>query len=167
MKKFMVMAVSAAALVMLGACSNSNCNNSDCNSTECAAKTAGEKVVYTGVLPGADVDQVRYTLTLDYDDDNATKGDYDLVQTYQQADTTVAAGVKDVQNVRSEGDFTIITKDGSKYIKLVPDAKDSDASADTADAYFLIDNDSTITMVNSSLEKSVNTELNYSLTRTK
>lgn len=159
----MVMAASAAALVMLGACSSDNCKNSDCSS----CTKGDEKVVYTGVLPAADVDQVRYTLTLDYDDDNTAKGDYDLIETYQQTDTVAPGSVKDVKNVRSEGDFTVLTKDSSKYIKLVPDAKDSDASADTTPMYFLVENDSTIVLVNSDLQKSVNTELNYTLTRTK
>lgn len=159
----MVMAASAAALVMLGACSGNNCKNSECDN----CKSDCEKIVYTGVLPGADVDQIRYTLTLDYDDHNTSKGDYDLIETYQQADSVAPGGMKDVRNVRSEGDFSIMDKENNKYIKLMPDIKDSDASADGSVLYFLVENDSTLVMVNSNLEKSENAGLNYSLTRTK
>lgn len=164
MKKMMAMAASAVALVMFGACSG---NNNTKNSDGQAANPGDEKVVYTGVLPGADVDQIRYTLTLDYDDDNTSKGDYDLVETYQQADSIAAGGMKDVKNVRSEGDFTVMNKDNNKYLQLTPDVKDSDASADGSVMYFLVENDSTIVMVNSDLQKSETPGMNYTLTRTK
>lgn len=158
----MFMTASAVALMMLGACSG-NCKHSDGH----GCKAEDEKVVYTGVLPGADVDQVRYTLTLDYDDHKTTEGDYDLVETYQQADSVAAGGMKDVKNVRSEGDFRVINKENNKYIRLVPDMKDSDAAANSSDVYFLVENDSTLTLVNSNLEKSENAGLNYTLTRMK
>ncbi|MDE6084438.1 MAG: copper resistance protein NlpE N-terminal domain-containing protein, partial [Muribaculaceae bacterium] len=87
MKKFMILAASAAMLIGATACSEKN------NS---APVGQNEKLVYTGVLPAADVEGIRYTLTLDYDqDDNNMKGDFDLVETYFSTDSVAPMGVKD------------------------------------------------------------------------
>lgn len=165
MKKIIYMAGAALALMSMSACSG-NGGGSTCSDGKCDSKCK-EDMLYTGVLPAADAPGVRYALTLDYDDDKGCKeGDYDLVETYLTADSTSVAGVADGVTYKSEGDFTVFEKNGKKYIKLVKDAKDSNPNA-SDNLYFELSSDSTLTMVNSSLEPSVNTELNYTLTLAK
>lgn len=120
--------------------------------------------VYTGVLPAADADGVRYTLKLDYDDDSKDlRGDYDLVETYMMRDTLPGNGVTDVASFKSEGDFTSQVKDGMTYLKLVQDSRDSSAGSTAGPIYFLVESDSTLVMVNDSLQRSVIPDLNYTL----
>lgn len=150
--------LAAAALVMFGmaACSgNKSCNGGKCDKME--------DLTYTGIVPAADGPGVRYTLQLDYDDDkNNMEGDYDLVETYLEADSVATNGVKDNVSYKSEGDFSVVEQNGKKYLKLVKDVKDSSAEAAT-NLYFEVTNDSTITMVNAELQPAVNDSLNYSL----
>lgn len=152
----------AAAVAMLGM---SACSGNSCDSKSCAAGDDKKmEQVYTGVLPAADCDGIRYTLKLDYDDDhNYTDGDYDLVMTYIGSDSTSVTGYKDITTDKSEGDFKVFEgKDanaGKTYIELTQDAPKGQ-KGDTM--YFIIDSDSTITMVNSELELPV-PGLNYSL----
>ncbi len=120
--------------------------------------------VYTGVIPGADVDGIRYTLKLDYDDDhNYTTGDYDLLETYIKADSTANIGYSDLSSFKSEGDFTVEQKDGKTYLKLVKDARDSSQGSVEGPLYFLVESDSTLVMVNSQLEPAANPQMNYTL----
>lgn len=149
MKK-MIFMFAAVAAMCLAACSG-NCDKS-------AGKVGKtDDKVYSGVLPAADADGVRYTLKLDYSDDhNYTTGDYDLVEVYLQSDTTSFIGYKDGAGFKSEGDFSVINGQGensnTKYLKLVQDVKDSSAGSNAGPIYFRIDNDSTLTMVNAQLE---------------
>ncbi|MDE6297378.1 MAG: copper resistance protein NlpE N-terminal domain-containing protein, partial [Muribaculaceae bacterium] len=115
-------------------------------------------------LPAADADGIRYTLKLDYDDDKDNKaGDYDLTEVVLTGDSTSATGFKDKATYLSEGDFTIVEKDGKTYLKLVKDAKESNAAA-SATLNFVVSSDSTITMVNDNLEAAPDsTALNYTL----
>lgn len=159
MKKMIFSMLACAGIITLGACSgNGNCNNNTCN-----AKGLDEDKVYTGVLPAADADGVRYTLRLDYDDDNNyTDGDYDMVATYLVTDSVSSVGSKDVTSFQSEGDFKIEerTVDGKvgKYMKLTP----KKGSGETP-VYFVVDSDTTLTMVTENLEPSQNPGLNYTL----
>lgn len=153
MKKTFYIAASVLAMISMAACSGNN-------RTTVNANPAGDEQVYTGVLPAADCEGIRYTVALDYDHDD-NDGDYKMVETYLAADTTSASGVKDLASYKSEGDFTVVTKDGKKYLKLVKDNKDSNADA-LSNVNFLVESDSTIVMVNADLEQSV-TGLNYTL----
>lgn len=157
MKKVFYLAAAALAMVSMSACSG----NGKCEKDGKCAEKADE--VYTGVLPAADAEGIRYTLKVDYDDDKGNMaGDYDLTEIVLAADSTSATGYKDAGTYLSEGDFTVVEKDGKKYLKLVKDAKDSNAKA--ADSLnFLVSSDSTLTMVNADLEESVNPDLNYTL----
>lgn len=154
MKKALYM---AAAVALLGM---SACTGASCDSKACKADKDMDKV-YTGVLPAADCDGIRYTLKLDYDDDNNyTDGDYDLVQTYIAADSTSALGYKDIRTVKTDGDFTVVkTQDGKTGLKLVQDARKGQQGETM---YFVVDNDSTITMTNSNFETAAS-GLDYSL----
>lgn len=152
MKKALYMAA-AVALLGMSACTGASCDSKSCK--------ADDDKVYTGVVPAADCDGVRYTLKLDYDDDhNYTDGDYDLVQTYIAADSTSALGYKDIRTVKSEGDFTVIkTKDGKTGLKLVEEVRRGQQGETM---YFVVDSDSTLTMTNSDFETAAS-GLNYTL----
>lgn len=159
MKKSIFIAAAAISLMSMAACTGNQKSNGDSKFAD-----GDKKELYTGVLPAADTDGVRYALQLDYDDDhNYTDGDYDLLETYLEADTTSALGFKDGKSYKSEGDFTVMDKDGNKYLKLVQDVKDSQAGSNVGPMYFLVESDSTIVMVNSDLQKAENPEMNYTL----
>lgn len=158
MKKIFYVLGAAICGLSLAACSNSKCDgNGVCQTKGCELND----MVYTGVLPAADTDGIRYTLNLDYDKGNM-KGDYDLIETYIQSDTTSATGYSDKVSFRSEGDFIVENKDGNKYLRLVKDARDSSASA-VSNLNFLVESDSTIVLVNADLQKSETPGLNYTL----
>lgn len=151
MKRNFLYITAAAALLAIGACTpkqapapTSTTNNGDVDK------------VYSGVLPGADVDGVRYTVLLDFDDDG-NGGDYDMVETYFNNDST---GVSDVATFASEGDFTVGTTDaGKKYLKLTGDG--------AGEMFFVMDTDSTITMTDATLTPSVTPGMNYTLSAAK
>lgn len=157
MKKSILIAAAAVAVVGMSACSGKHgCGDKSCNNP------LDKDQVYTGVLPAADSDAgIRYTLRLDYDDDhNYTEGDYDLVETVLVNDSI--AGVKDGVSYTSEGDFKVVERDGKKYLTLVKDAKDSNANA-SGNLNFVVDSDSTLTMVNADFQPAATDSLNYTL----
>lgn len=155
MKKTILFAAAGMALLTFAACSGNCTKDGSCHKSDIDE-------VYTGVLPAADTDGVRYTLTLDYDDD-ANDGDYKLVETYMQADTTAVTGYSDVKTFTSEGDFKVIKKGDKTYIKLIKDQKDSQAGSVDTPIYFVVDSDSTITMTNDQFEVSTTPGMNYTL----
>ena len=159
MNKIMLMAAAGLTVLSMASCSGNKCDK-DASCDNCD-KNCDKEVLYTGVLPAADCDGIRYTLHLDYDD-NGQKGDFILVETYLGSDTTTALGYKDLQTFTSKGDFTVAQQDGKTYLKLVEYTKDSSARA-TDMMYFVVDSDSTITMTNSSLETSAMPGMNYTL----
>ena len=159
MKKTFYGIAAAFAVLALASCGNNS--KGSCENGVCDSKCEDDCVkVFTGVLPAADCDGIRYTLSLDFDkENNCTKGDYDLMMTYLSVDS-----VGNDKDFPSKGDFTVNEKDGKKYYKLVQDMKDSQPGAEAETMYFVLDNDSTITMVNSDLERPAAPGLNYSLT---
>lgn len=139
--------VAALALpIALTACDgNKSCDNG-------GMPKGGKEIVYTGTLPGADVAGIHYTLHFNYDDDrNYTDGDYDMYETYVEADSASVSGVRDVKTVRSEGDFKVengAVADGNrKCIKLIPDVSDSGPGVTGTPTYFAITSDSTLVML--------------------
>ena len=161
MKKTIYMMAAALSVLGMAACSG----NKTCNGDKACGKcTDGDrKELYTGVLPSADTDGIRYTLSLEYDDDNPNKGDYDLIETYLVGDSTAVTGYSDDKSFKSEGDFSVMKKDGKSYLKLVLDVKDSAVGSSEGPTYFLVESDSTIVLVNSDLEVSQAPGLNYTL----
>lgn len=124
---------------------------------------APKEELYTGLLPAADTDGIRYTLHLEYDEDHNFKGgDYHLIQTYVVEDTTQHMHTRDIHSSNSEGLFEV--RDGSgddfnkHYIVLTPDRN---SNGDVL--YLLIDNDSTLVLVDKNLQPSENVDLNYKL----
>lgn len=152
MKKNIIFAAALAALVSLGACSGGKCDSNakgDCTKKECCKKA---DKTYTGVLPAADAYGVRYTLTLDFDDEK-NGGDYDLVQTYFNIDST---GVVDVASFVSEGDFTTgKTAAGADYINLKGKGAD--------EMYFVAEGDSAIVMTDATYTPAATPGMNYTL----
>ncbi len=154
MKNSMILAAAAAAVLSLSACSG----NKSCDDKACTKDDKAKEMVYTGVLPAADADGVRYTLHLDYDKDG-NEGDYTLLETYIKADTISATGYSDLKSLKSEGDFKVEKQGDKTYLKLV---KDASGSSD-APMYFLVDSDNAITLTNAELEVSTTPGMNYTL----
>lgn len=146
MKKGILGVLACAGLLLLGACTNGKCGKDG------SCKGGDEDQVYTGMLPAADADGIRCTLVLDYDDD-MKDGDFDMLQTYVKIDSM---GVTDINSFKSKGDFIVETRGADKYLKLV------EKGAASSPIYFQQTDDTTLTMVNDSLQPSAS-GLNYSL----
>ncbi|MDE6443094.1 MAG: copper resistance protein NlpE [Muribaculaceae bacterium] len=160
MKKTIIFMAAGLSMLGMAACAG---NGKSCNGDSCGNCNKGDKVeVFTGVMPAADADGIRYTLHLEFDDDDKD-GDYKLVESVIQADSTAVGGFKDVKTFASEGDFYIKQKDGKTYYELKKDQKDSQAGSLETPAYFVVDSDSTITMVNAQLEAAADSTMNYTL----
>ncbi|MDE6825863.1 MAG: copper resistance protein NlpE [Paramuribaculum sp.] len=151
MKKSILMGAAALAMVSMAACSG----NKTCDSAANCAK-GDIDAVYTGLLPAADAAGIRYTLTLDYDDEG-NKGDFDLIETYLQGDSTSALGYTDLKTFTSKGDFTVGKQGDKTFIKLV------EKGSSSIPTYFLVDSDSTITMTNEDLDVTHLPGMNYTL----
>lgn len=162
MKKIVLMA--GAALVALGMASCSGNKTEGDKACDSKCDKGDVEAVFTGVLPAADCDGIRYTLTLEYDADDKD-GDYKLVETYIQEDSTATTGYKDLRSVASEGDFTVSKQGDKTYLKLVKDAKDSAPEA-SDNLYFVVDSENAITMTNADFEVSTTPGVNYTLTKT-
>lgn len=156
----------AATIALLAACSNKNCDRNCDSATDCGTNTEAacaksKTVTYTGTIPAADAEGIECTLVLEYDGDDCREGDYVLTERYiGKPDGTFT----------TKGDFTVGkgTPKGADqaYLKLVPDHTDraSDSKSDSDDVrYFLVDNDSTVTLTTATLEAPAS-GLNYSLT---
>lgn len=119
--------------------------------TETIAETTPEKTEvtteFTGTVPGADVDAIRYAVS--FTTDNDSTGTYTMTTEYVQGDSIT-------QTFDEKGDFATFSKDGETYVKL------GDGAGAT---YFRCDADTAITMVNADLEASVTAD--YTLTKTK
>ncbi|MDE7407295.1 MAG: copper resistance protein NlpE N-terminal domain-containing protein [Muribaculaceae bacterium] len=127
MKRNFLYLAAMASVVALGACA-------DKQNTQTVSDHSDIDKVYTGVLPSADADGVRYTVLMDYDDDN-NGGEYDMVQTYFTTDSV--GNINDIATFVSDGDFTVATSDtGKKYLKFSGDG--------SGEMYFLNHSDSTI-----------------------
>lgn len=162
MKKIVLMAGAALATLAFASCSN--CDKTSCDAN--GAQKSDVDALYTGILPAADCDGVMYNLILDYDHED-NDGDYTLVENYMQTDTASVAGFKSVASYVSEGDFTIEKKDNKTVLKLVKDTKDSAQGSIDTPLYFLVDSESSITLVNQDLEVSTTPGMNYTLTKAK
>lgn len=158
MKKTLFFTTAAFAAISIASCSGPKKTDSE------QGETRSELEVYSGILPAADTDGIKYTLRLNFSPDSDFKsGSYDLEESYLMVDTLSTDGFKCTGTDISNGTFSVFAGEGSDsgrhYLKL-------DNSSDTVAAppvFFLIENDSTLTMVNQQLEPSVNPDLNYSL----
>ncbi|MDE6125472.1 MAG: copper resistance protein NlpE [Muribaculaceae bacterium] len=155
MKKIMLYAAAALALT---ACGN---RKAGAVADGSPASESDEYLFYEGVLPAADAAGVRYSLALDYDDDNPARGDYKLTETYLKADGSATS------SFYSEGDFDVRTGTPAdslaRYLVLVPEVEAG--ATPGATLYFLAESDSTMTMVNADFSRSETPGLNYTIAR--
>lgn len=155
MKKVIFFAIVAAVTFVWTGCSEKKSTTTDATATTAAVEDRNE--VYAGIMPAADASGINYKLVLDYDDDNGNvDGDYDLEMTYLTSDSVG-------QVFESEGEFFVDSRNGKQYIRLVPE-KQAEA---TEVMYFIIDSDSTITLVDSTLQVTQTPGLNYTLQKVK
>ena len=148
MKYFAVAALGVLALSACNGSSKSDMTAADAvdSITEIVTPET-ETVIYAGVLPAADAPGVDYTLTLTYSGDN--DGSYNLVQAYRNDAKTTDS---------SNGSFTAQNNNGKNYLKL------TDGIDSTFVQYYLIDSDSTVTLVGADLQPATS-GLNYTLTK--
>ncbi len=142
MKKTYFLLAAAAMTVAATACSK----KAD-TTTETTVEKTEVTTEFTGTVPGADVDAVRYAVSLTTDNDST--GTYTMTTEYVQGDSIT-------QKFDEKGDFATFSKDGATYVKL------GDGAGAT---YFRCDADTAITMVNAELEAAVTGD--YTLTKTK
>ena len=146
------MLASAAVAMMAASCAG---NKAKCDDAQCAAaeEKTTEEVIYTGLLPAADAAGIQYILKLDYSESkDSVKGEYDLYEVYLVSDSAVEGALKNVVDVTTEGEFAGFEKDGKQYLKL----------EGSTPVFFVVDSDSTVTLVNSDLEPGA-AGLNYTL----
>lgn len=109
--------------------------------------------VYEGILPAADGPGIEYVLSVDSVGPNGESG-YTLVTTYLDAE-----GAGKNKTFTSKGKKEVIKKDVNKTkktaLKLTPSNGD-------APVYFVIVNDTTLRLVNDSLQETVS-DLNYDI----
>lgn len=152
MKKTVLLSLAAVAALGFSACDNNTATADKSQSKD------GDKVVlYSGILPAADAQGTVCTLRLEFDDENNyTDGDFVMVENSLAADSVAASGLKEAATSYSEGDFRKETKtvDGAtvEYLVLTPDAKDGLGAASTTPTYLVVNEDQSLTLVNSSIE---------------
>ena len=152
MKKVIFFAIVAAVTMIWTGCSETKESK-----TETPVTAVDKNDVYAGIMPAADASGINYKLELDYDDDNGNvDGDYDLMMTYLTSDSVGQA-------FESEGEFFVSSRDGKQYIRLVPEKQTEAVDV----MYFVIDSDSTITLVDSTLQVTQTPGLNYTLKKVK
>lgn len=160
MKKFIYTLAAMATIFGAASCSSNTEKKAEAE-TAVETTTEPKTEVYSGVLPAADADGMRYTVTMDYTD--ADKGTFTMQQTALTADDASATGYTDGTSFDYKGDFTVGTKDDTKYIKLTGTMGDE---TQTEDFYFIIESDSTITFTGAEPVK-IDTPLNYTLSLVK
>ena len=158
MKKVMMIAAIAAALV---SCQSKGTQNNDSTVDEGVLTVAGNDssavAVYEGILPAADGPGIQYVLSVDSVGPDGESG-YTLVTTYLDAD-----GPGKNKSFTTTGKKEMIQKDVNNKkktaIKLTPDNGE-------APVYFVVVNDTTLRLVNDSLQEAVS-DLNYDIIQVK
>ncbi|MBD5213923.1 MAG: copper resistance protein NlpE [Bacteroidales bacterium] len=153
MKKTLIFAVAGLSMAALASCSGKKENKEVAETTPAPVENTVKTVAYTGVIPAADCEGIKYAMDLAYNEEG-NGGTYQLTQTYFNTDSAATEGIAVLGEFNSEGTFKVTTNDDKSYITLYDDST-------VAQDNFLIDSDSTITMVNAELE--VPTALNYTL----
>ena len=122
-----------------------------------AGNDSSAVAVYEGVLPAADGPGIQYVLSVDSVGPNGESG-YTLVTTYLDAE-----GQGTNTSFPSKGKRQVIQKDVNNNkktaYKLTPDNGDSPV-------YFVVVNDTTLRLVNDSLQEAVS-DLNYDIIQVK
>ena len=158
MKKVMMIAAIAAALV---SCQSKGTQNNDTAMDEGVMTVTGNAssavAVYEGILPAADGPGIQYVMSVDSIGPDGESG-YTLVTTYLDAD-----GPGKNKSFTTTGKKEMIQKDVNNKkktaIKLTPDNGE-------APVYFVVVNDTTLRLVNDSLQEAVS-DLNYDIIQVK
>lgn len=153
-----MIAAIAAALV---SCQSKGNQNNDSAMDEGVMAVAGNDssavAVYEGILPAADGPGIQYVLSVDSVGPNGESG-YTLVTTYLDAE-----GAGKNKTFTSKGKKEVIQKDVNKNkktaYKLTPNNGD-------APVYFVVVNDTTLRLVNDSLQEAVS-DMNYDIIQVK
>ncbi|MCD8182200.1 MAG: copper resistance protein NlpE [Bacteroides sp.] len=157
MKKVMMIAAVAVALVSCQSKGNQNNNSMDEGVMAVAGNDSSAVAVYEGILPAADGPGIQYVLSVDSVGPDGESG-YTLVTTYLDAN-----GLGKDKSFTTKGKRQVIQKkvnDKKKTAyKLTPDDGD-------APVYFVVVNDTTLRLVNDSLQEAVS-ELNYDIIQVK
>ena len=151
--------ISAALMICaLAACSNKNTQTETTTTAEeTTAQEETHAVTYTGTLPAADCDGIKYTLTFTpTDHDNGT---YALEQVYLTEPNATT--------FNESGDYQIIDHDGKQYIRT--EKKPASAGSTAGDvAYYVMASDSTIVLTGPDFEMPAPAMVDlYTLTLTK
>ena len=157
MKKVIMLAAVVAALASCQSKANKTAEaEADSLSIEMAPITEVTEV-YEGTLPAADGPGIQYVLSVDSVGPNGESG-YTLVTTYLDAE-----GQGKNTSFTSKGKRQVIQKDVNNNkktaYKLTPDNGDSPV-------YFVVVNDTTLRLVNDSLQEAVS-DLNYDIIQVK
>ena len=159
MKKVMMIAAFAAALV---SCQSKGTQNNDAVAVDegvmaVAGNDSSAVAVYEGILPAADGPGIDYVLTLNAATDGVDTA-YTLDMTYLDAE-----GQGQNKTFTSKGKqqtvHKVVNKKPVTAVKLTP--KDGEAPM-----YFVIVNDTTLRLVNDSLQEAVS-DLNYDIIKVK
>ena len=152
MKKVMMIAAIAAALVSCQSKGNQNNNTMDEGVMTVAGNDSSAVAVYEGILPAADGPGIQYVLSVDSVGPNGESG-YTLVTTYLDAE--------------GQGKNTSFTSKGKRQV-IQKDVNNNKKTAYNGDSpvYFVVVNDTTLRLVNDSLQEAVS-DLNYDIVQVK
>ena len=157
MKKVMMIAAIAAALVSCQSKGNQNNDTMSEGVMTVAANDSSAVAVYEGILPAADGPGIDYVLTLNAATDGVDTT-YTLDMTYLDAE-----GHGKNKTFSSKGKQQtiqkVVNKKPTKAVKLTPNNGE-------APMYFVIVNDTTLRLVNDSLQEAVS-DLNYDIIKVK
>lgn len=157
MKKVMMIAAIAAALVSCQSKGNENNGTMGEGAMEIVGNDSSAVAVYEGILPAADGPGIQYVLSVDSVGPNGESG-YTLVTTYLDA-----AGQGKDQSFTSKGKRQVIQKNVNNQKKTAYKLTPSDGDAPV---YFVVVNDTTLRLVNDSLQEAVS-DLNYDIIQVK
>ena len=157
MKKVMMIAAIAAALVSCQSKGNQNNNTMDEGVMTVAGNDSSAVAVYEGILPAADGPGIDYVLTLNAATDGIDTT-YTLDMTYLDAQ---GQGQNETftSNGKQQTIHKVVNKKPVTAVKLTPKSGE-------APMYFVIVNDTTLRLVNDSLQEAVS-DLNYDIIKVK
>lgn len=141
----------ALALTMLASCGGSK--KTESTTTEEPATPTVE--TYAGTMPGADVEGIRYTLTLNYTGQRGSEpGDFTLTEVY----------ISDLNPATDtiEGQFEQLSEANVSYLRLISKPAFEGNPIDTL--YMVVTSDSTLMLTGADLQPAAS-GLDYTLTK--
>ena len=157
MKKVMMIAAIAAALVSCQSKGNQNNDTMDEGVMTVVGNDSSAVAVYEGILPAAAGPGIQYVLSVDSIGPDGESG-YTLVTTYLDAE-----GPGKNKSFTSTGKRQVIQKDANNNKKTAYKLTPNDGEDPV---YFVVVNDTTLRLVNDSLQEAVS-DLNYDIIQVK